>query len=250
MRRAASALPYRRVDEKICASNEPKYCARVVGARRRRGRAVAVRSGAAAAPEGAPLLAAHRLQRSLKKCTGRFVSDDFESRQGRAPLSTATVIKIHHQSLLRFLRRRGASRDDALDIAQDAYVRFLKYEGATTIDSPSAMLFRIAGNVAADHGRAAALRRRARSFEADAYDGEIASEQPSAERELAAEQIVTAVRLAIAALSPQCRNVFLLSRLDGLTYSEIAVRCRISVKTVEKHVSHALRVCTLRSAAS
>ena len=161
----------------------------------------------------------------------------------RVPLSTAAVVSRHHHAVLRFLRRRGATVEDARDLAQDAYVRFLKYEGATTIESPSAMLFRIAGNVAADHGRAAALRRRSCSFAAGAHDAELQSEQPSAERELAAEQIVTAVRCAIAALSTPCRTVFLLSRIDGLTYSEIASRCGISVKTVEKHVSRALRVC-------
>jgi RNA polymerase sigma-70 factor (ECF subfamily) len=175
------------------------------------------------------------------------VNDDCEN--DRAPLSTATVIRANHQSILRFLRRRGATREDALDMAQESYVRFLRYEGTTSIQSPSAMLFRIAGNVAADHGRAAALHRRVRSYDAGWYDGEIVSESPSPERELAAEQIIAAVRSAVAALSPQCRNVFLLSRVDGLTYSEIAARCRISVKTVEKHVSHALRVCTAQGAA-
>jgi RNA polymerase sigma-70 factor (ECF subfamily) len=159
------------------------------------------------------------------------------------PLSTAEVVRSHHHAVLRFLRRRGATLEDARDIAQVAYVRFLRYEGATTIDSPSAMLFRIAANAAADHGRAAALRRHSRSFSADGYEAQIQSEQPSAERELAAEQIVRALRCAIAALSTQCRTVFLLSRVDGLTYAEIASRCGISVKTVEKHVSRALRVC-------
>lgn len=176
------------------------------------------------------------------------MSDTPESNE-HTRLSTAAVVRSHHHSVLRFLRRRGATAEDALDIAQEAYVRFLKYEGATDIESPAAMLFRIAGNVAADHGRAAAQRRRHRSFEADAYDAEIASDEPSAERELAAEQIVAALRYAIAALSPQCRTVFLLSRLDGLTYAEIASQRGISVKTVEKHVSHALRVCVEHSAA-
>jgi RNA polymerase sigma-70 factor (ECF subfamily) len=166
-----------------------------------------------------------------------------------APVSTAAVVRSHHHAVLRFLRRRGATPEDALDIAQETYVRFLRYEGATGIESPSAMLFRIAANVAADYGRAAALRRRVCSLEADSYDAEIASEHPSAERHLVAERILTALRFAIAALSPQCRNVFLLSRVDGLTYSEIASQCGISVKTVEKHVSHALRVCVERSAA-
>jgi RNA polymerase sigma factor (sigma-70 family) len=169
-----------------------------------------------------------------------FVSNIDNSESARAPLSAAAVIRNHHQSILRFLRRRGATSEDALDMAQDAYLRFLKYDGATTIDSPSAMLFRIAGNVAADHARAAAQRRQVRSFDADGFETELESEEPSPERELAAQQVVTIVRMAIAALSPQCRTVFLLSRVDGLTYCEIAAHCGISVKTVEKHVSHAL----------
>jgi RNA polymerase sigma-70 factor (ECF subfamily) len=121
-------------------------------------------------------------------------------------------------------------------------VRFLKYEGATNIESPAAMLYRIAGNVAADHGRAVA-RRRVKLTEAGLDDAELVSEQPSVERELAAEQILEAVRCVIAAQSPSCRTVFLLSRVEGLTYTEIASHCGISVKTVEKHVSHALRAC-------
>jgi RNA polymerase sigma factor (sigma-70 family) len=106
---------------------------------------------------------------------------------------------------------RATRREDALDIAQDAYVRFLKYEGAIGIDSPPAMLFRIAGNVASDHVRAAAFRRGLRSVDADDY--ELASDQPSAERELSAEQNLTVLRHAIEALPPRCRTVFLLSRL-------------------------------------
>ena len=169
---------------------------------------------------------------------------------GLVPLSTAAVVRTHHRAVLRLLRRRGATPEDALDIAQEAYVRLLRYEGATGIESPAAMLFRIARNLAADHGRAAAQRRRVRSFETDAYDVELASEQPSAEREVAGEQGVAALSCAIAALPPQCRSVFLLSRLDGLTYAEIATQRRISVKTVEKHVSHALRVCAERKVAA
>jgi RNA polymerase sigma-70 factor (ECF subfamily) len=177
------------------------------------------------------------------------MSDEMNSGFSRAPLSTATVIRTHHRAVLPFLRRRGATREDALDLAQEAYLKFLRYEGATTIESPAALLYRIVGNVAADQGRAAAVRRCVRSFDGDFDDAELASDHPSAERAIAAEQVVAAVRSAIAALSPQCRNVFLLSRLDGLTYPQIAARCRISVKTVEKHVSHALRACSQGAAA-
>ncbi|MGQ2983949.1 RNA polymerase sigma-70 factor [Flavobacterium sp.] len=42
-------------------------------------------------------------------------------------------------------------------------------------------------------------------------------------------------------LSPQCKTVFMLSRHEELSYAEISQRLSISVKTVEGHVSAALR---------
>ncbi len=49
---------------------------------------------------------------------------------------------------------------------------------------------------------------------------------------------------AIGELPEQCRKVFELSRYEGLKYKEIAERLGISVKTVETHISYALK--TLR----
>jgi RNA polymerase sigma-70 factor (ECF subfamily) len=159
----------------------------------------------------------------------------------RAPLSVGAVIRHHHASVVRFLRRRGASYEDARDLAQEAYVRMLRYEGTADLDSPPAMLFRIAGNVVADHLRSRAHRRRVRYV--DVHDDDLPCDGPSAERTLSAEQNVTAVDRAMAALSPRCRAIFLLSRVEGLTYGEIAARVGVSIKAVEKHVSRALRVC-------
>lgn len=42
-------------------------------------------------------------------------------------------------------------------------------------------------------------------------------------------------------LAPRCREVFLLSRIEGLKNKEIAERLSISEKTVEKHISAALK---------
>lgn len=46
----------------------------------------------------------------------------------------------------------------------------------------------------------------------------------------------------IESLSPQCQMVFKLSRFENLTYSEIAEKMGISVKTVENHMIKALRI--------
>lgn len=47
---------------------------------------------------------------------------------------------------------------------------------------------------------------------------------------------------SIRQLPPKCQEVFSLSKLNGLTYSEIADRLDISVKTVENQMGRALRL--------
>lgn len=49
------------------------------------------------------------------------------------------------------------------------------------------------------------------------------------------------LRNALLQLPEQCRTVFQLNRIEELTYNDIARRLGISVKTVEAHMSKALR---------
>lgn len=154
------------------------------------------------------------------------------------------VIRRHHDSLIKFLRRRLSIADDADDIAQETYIRMMKYEGSKEIKSPSAMLFRIAVNVANDHGRAAQARCASDHLELE--DMQLVSEQPSAERDLLARQNLDLLFDVIERLPPKCKQVFLLSRVRGMTYPEIARHCGISVKMVEKQISRAMAACLKR----
>ena len=47
---------------------------------------------------------------------------------------------------------------------------------------------------------------------------------------------------ALASLPEKCREIFELSRFEGLKYSEIATQLDISVKTVENQMSKALKI--------
>ena len=51
-----------------------------------------------------------------------------------------------------------------------------------------------------------------------------------------------AMDVALAALPPQCRRVFEMSRIEQLSYSEIALQLNISTNTVENHISKALKL--------
>lgn len=160
----------------------------------------------------------------------------------REALSVQGVIRRYHESLLRFLKNRLRVSADAADVAQETYIRMLQYEGSREIHSAPSLLFRIAINVAHDLGRSEHTRRAAdhHPFE----DMDIASEQPTPEREVAAAQDLELLYAAIEQLPPKCRQVFLLSRAQRMTYPEIAAHCGISVKMVEKHISRALQICT------
>jgi RNA polymerase sigma-70 factor (ECF subfamily) len=170
-----------------------------------------------------------------------LASDGALAERTYEPLSVHEIIYRHHDALIRFLRQRLRVKDDAADVAQEAYIRLMQYQGSRQIASPSSMLFRIAINVANDLGRTEQTHRVCDQFPLDLV--EIASEQPSADREIAAEQDLQLLYAAIEELPPKCRNVFLLSRVRRMTYPQIASHVGISVKMVEKHISQALAIC-------
>ncbi len=54
------------------------------------------------------------------------------------------------------------------------------------------------------------------------------------------QELVSYINSIIEQLPPKCREVYLLSRNENLSYKEIAERLSISVKTVENHINRAL----------
>ncbi len=173
--------------------------------------------------------------------TARAEAEAPDEDAGIAPLSVSDMIRRHHDALVGFLRRRLRVSEDADDVAQETYVRLMQYEGSREIRSPASMLFRIAINVANDLGRFQVARRESDRRSLD--DVELVCELPSAERELEARQDLELLYQAIAELPPKCRQVFLLSRVQKMTYPQIARHCGISLKMVEKHISRALTIC-------
>lgn len=93
-------------------------------------------------------------------------------------------------------------------------------------------LFRIARNAFIDH-----LRARARQRKLHLEVGQL-KEKLDYQHSFDYQHRITS---ALQALPPIRKKVFILSRMEGLSYKEIAGQLSISDRTVEKHISMAIK---------
>jgi RNA polymerase sigma factor (sigma-70 family) len=144
-------------------------------------------------------------------------------------------------SLKRFIRRFMRSSPDIEDIAQEAFLRAYAVELSRPIEQPKSFLFRIAKHVALSQ-----LARKARQITGyieDSDDSTVVDTESSAEDEISARQTLSLHCEAVANLSPQCRQVYLLRKMYGLSHKEIAGELGLAVSTVEKHLMKAVEQC-------
>jgi RNA polymerase sigma factor (sigma-70 family) len=144
------------------------------------------------------------------------------------------------EDLLRFLRRRGR-RAAAEDIVQNVWLKLRERDDGERWQEPRAVLFTTAANLGIDAYRREVAAQRAITREVAHAAITHQSLDPEAQADVAGrlEKLVA----ALAGLQPQCRDAFLMNRLERLTHAEIAERLGISTKTVQRHIERALRVC-------
>jgi RNA polymerase sigma-70 factor (ECF subfamily) len=125
----------------------------------------------------------------------------------------------------------------AEEIVQDVMLELWRRRESLARDtSPQAYLFQSTRNRALNHVRHEQVERRGEPILTTEADIEA-----SAPTKLLEEEIQVALRSAVSELPERCREVFELSRIHGLKYSEIATVLGISVKTVEAQMGKALR---------
>lgn len=146
----------------------------------------------------------------------------------------------HHGWLLAWLRKRLGNAGDAADLAQDTFVRVMgKTAELPTLREPRAWLTSIAHGLVVDHVRRQDIER--------AYEEVLASESASChvspEIRLMALEALYALDVLLEGLKPNVRLAFLMSRLEEMSYPDIARRLQVSLSSVEKYMATAIRHC-------
>lgn len=139
--------------------------------------------------------------------------------------------------LLRAVRRAVGGSDAAEDLLHTAFVRLSEYSERNTVENPAAFLVRTAANLAVDERRRVHVRRESPIDIGEMLD--ISDGQPLHPEVLAAQERLEKVMAGLESLGPRTREIFLLHRVDGLKYREIAARFDITVSAVEKHIAKA-----------
>ena len=150
------------------------------------------------------------------------------------------IFRAWYAPLVRAAETMLRDRAIAEEVVQDVMLElWRRRDSLDPSGSAQAYLFQATRNRALNHLRHLRVQRRVAPQLArnDARDA-------TAPSRLVAEEIEAAVREALGELTPRCREVFELSRVQGLRYSEIAELLGVSVKAVEAQMGKALR--TLR----
>lgn len=139
--------------------------------------------------------------------------------------------------LLRFFAKRTGP-NDVDDLVQEAFARFVGRHGLRdqAVATPEAYLTTVATNLLRDRAKQAVARATAHHHLFD--ETEIAGPDPVVRLE--ARDALRRLEAAVARLRPRTRTVFLLQRVEGLTYPQIAERTGMSVKAVKKQMAKAL----------
>ena len=157
------------------------------------------------------------------------------------------MVRAHYVRLVAFAWRYVRSRDVAADVVQDVLAAVWMNEARLDYADPLPYLYRSVHNRALSEARHALVHERyVARVEHDLKVSGITEPQARSASSLEADELSAAIQHAVDALPERRRAVFLLSRDGGLTYAEIARSLGISEKTVETHMTNALR--TLRGA--
>jgi RNA polymerase sigma factor (sigma-70 family) len=137
--------------------------------------------------------------------------------------------------LAKFIRRRVPNRSDAEDILQEVFYELIAaYRLTQSIDDVTAWLYRVARNRITD-----LFRKRAREGElpgAPDEDESIEDLLPSAdagpEAQFARRVLVDELAEALEELPAEQREAFIAHEIEGVSFTELAQRTGVNVKTL------------------
>lgn len=156
------------------------------------------------------------------------------------------LFKRFYPRLLGYAIRFVQDEDVAKDILQECFMNFWEKRQLLSAVSISSLLFLMVRNACLNYLKHHMLANYLSIDYLSTLDGEeklySADLMFSTDENILYEDLKTQIDAALSKLSPRSREIFLLSRFDGMKNKEIAELLGISTTAVEKHISKSLKV--------
>lgn len=140
--------------------------------------------------------------------------------------------------LLRHFAKRYSEPSEVEDMVQEVLMRLARRGGVADLENVQAYVFETAGSVLKDR-----LRKRRSHHEAvhEPFDAERHAEADfSPETLLLDRERLARATAALLELPERTRVIFVLRRIEGMKFHDVAIRLGISVSAVEKHMQRAI----------
>ncbi len=157
-------------------------------------------------------------------------------REELTPKEFEQAFDSYFTAIRNFLYYKCSQADLAEDVAQDAFVKLWETRDRIDKTSIKAYLYTIAGNLLINQLKRDQLKFKFLNLKTDRKDN------VTPQYLIEMDEFDQKLQAALAKIPDGAREVFLMNRIDGLKYHEIAERLGLSMKAVEKRMSRALAV--------
>lgn len=148
------------------------------------------------------------------------------------------VFDQNYEYIRNYLYYLSGDMDLSEDLVQDVFLKLWEKRESVRDETVKALLFKIGYHLFLRNKRDAGYDLKFKST----LINSLTHESPDYILEL--KELDKNLQRVIASMPEKCRTMFLLNRLDGLTYQQIALNLGVSVKAVEKQISKALGIIT------
>jgi len=175
----------------------------------------------------------------IEKIIGRVIFALFKpdmNYEELTPSEYQRVFKDYYKPIRNFIYFRCGDADMAEDITQDTFVKLWETRHRIDKGTVKAYLYKIAQNNTINH-----LKRQQLLYKFRNKPG-VDRDYDTPEKLAEMEEYGKKLEQVISILPEGGREVFLMNRLEDMTYTEIASRLGLSVKAIEKRMSKVLKI--------
>lgn len=147
----------------------------------------------------------------------------------------SSIFKTNSKTVFNYIYYKFGNEEKANDAVQEAFVKLWENCAKVPSEKAKSYLYTVANNLYLNVLKAEKVRLKY----ADQHSKSIDKESP--EYILEEKQFQKKLETALNALPENQRTTFLLNRIDGKKYSEIAEMEDVSVKAIEKRMHLALK---------